>query len=133
MKIKTYKVEYYQDENGVLHCIRENNGFNAFMILGMIEETKIQIVRLMNGEIKIPIENTKISSIEKDRITIDYVIKNCDISERLKSALKSYMDYFEEVKYLDQIDATLMRKRIRNVGRFTEMQLMELKDKLLNK
>ena len=133
MKIKTYKVEFYQDENNNLHCERENDGFNSLEILGMLEETKIQIIRLMNGEIKIPIENTKISILEKNRITIDYVVKNCDISERLKSALKGYMDYFKKVMYLDQVDATLMRKRIRNVGRFTEMQLMELKEELLNK
>ena len=74
MKIKTYKVEFYQDENNNLHCERENDGFNSLEILGMLEETKIQIIRLMNGEIKIPIENTKISSVQKDRITIDYVI-----------------------------------------------------------
>ena len=132
MKIKTYKVEFYQDENNNLHCERENDGFNSLEILGMLEETKIQIIRLMNGEIKIPIENTKISSVQKDRITIDYVIKNCDISERLKSALNSYMDSYEVI-YIDEVDATLMRKRIRNVGRFTEHQLIELKEKLLNK
>ena len=131
MKIKTYKVEFYQDENNNLHCERENDGFNSLEILGMLEETKIQIIRLMNGEIKIPIENTKISSVQKDRITIDYVIKNCDISERLKSALNSYMDSYEVI-YIDEVDATLMRKRIRNVGRFTEHQLIELKEKLLN-
>lgn len=132
MKIKTYKVEFYQDENNNLHCERENDGFNSLEILGMLEETKIQIIRLMNGEIKIPIENTKVTSVEKNRITIDYVIKNCDISERLKSALKGYVAYFE-VTYLDEVDAILMRKRIRNVGRFTEHQLIELKEKLLNK
>jgi hypothetical protein len=132
MKIKTYKVEFYQDENNNLHCERENDGFNSLEILGMLEETKIQIIRLMNGEIKIPIENTKITSVSKDRITIDYVIKNCDISERLKSALNSYMDSYEVI-YIDEVDATLMRKRIRNVGRFTEHQLIELKEKLLNK
>ena len=132
MKIKTYKVEFYQDENNNLHCERENDGFNSLEILGMLEETKIQIIRLMNGEIKIPIENTKITSVSKDRITIDYVIKNCDISERLKSALNSYMDSYEVI-YIDEVDATLMRKRIRNVGRFTERQLMELKEELLNK
>ena len=132
MKIKTYKVEFYQDENNNLHCERENDGFNSLEILGMLEETKIQIIILMNGEIKIPIENTKISSVQKDRITIDYVIKNCDISERLKSALNSYMDSYEVI-YIDEVDATLMRKRIRNVGRFTENQLIELKEELLNK
>ena len=132
MKIKTYKVEFYQDENNNLHCERENDGFNSLEILGMLEETKIQIIRLMNGEIKIPIENTKITSVSKDRITIDYVIKNCDISERLKSALNSYMDSYEVI-YIDEVDATLMRKRIRNVGMFTEHQLIELKEKLLNK
>ena len=132
MKIKTYKVEFYQDENNNLHCERENDGFNSLEILGMLEETKIQIIRLMNGEIKIPIENTKISILEKNRITIDYVVKNCDISERLKSALNSYMDSYEVI-YIDEVDATLMRKRIRNVGRFTEHQLIELKEKLLNK
>ena len=131
MKIKTYKVEFYQDENNNLHCERENDGFNSLEILGMLEETKIQIIRLMNGEIKIPIENTKISILEKNRITIDYVVKNCDISERLKSALNSYMDSYEVI-YIDEVDATLMRKRIRNVGRFTEHQLIELKEKLLN-
>ena len=132
MKIKTYKVEFYQDENNKLHCERENDGFNSLEILGMLEETKIQIIRLMNGEIKIPIENTKITSVSKDRITIDYVINKCNISQRLKWALRSYIDYFEVV-YLDEIDTDLMRKKIRNFGRLSENQLIELKEELLNK
>jgi hypothetical protein len=133
MKIKKYTVIFTCDENGGLHCKRQNEGFNAFEILGMLENVQIQIVQIMHGKIEIPIENTKISILDKERITIDYVIKNHEISERLKSALKGYMDYYKEVMYLDQVDATLMRKRIRNVGRFTEMQLIELKEKLLNK
>ena len=132
MKIKTYTVIFTCDENGGLHCERQNEGFNAFEILGMLENVQIQLVEMMHGRVKIPIENTKISSVQKDRITIDYVIKNCDISERLKSALNSYMDSYEVI-YIDEVDATLMRKRIRNVGRFTEHQLIELKEKLLNK
>ena len=132
MKIKTYTVIFTCDENGGLHCERQNEGFNAFEILGMLENVQIQIVEMMHGRLKIPIENTKISILEKNRITIDYVVKNCDISERLKSALNSYMDSYEVI-YIDEVDATLMRKRIRNVGRFTEMQLMELKKELLNK
>ena len=132
MKIKTYTVTFTCDENGGLHCERQNEGFNAFEILGMLENVQIQLVEMMHGRVKIPIENTKISILEKNRITIDYVVKNCDISERLKSALKGYVAYFE-VTYLDEVDAILMRKKIRNVGRFTERQLMELKEKLLNK
>ena len=132
MKIKTYTVIFTCDENGGLHCERQNEGFNAFEILGMLENVQIQLVEMMHGRVKIPIENTKITSVSKDRITIDYVIKNCDISERLKSALNSYMDSYEVI-YIDEVDATLMRKRIRNVGRFTEHQLIELKEKLLNK
>lgn len=128
MKIKTYKVEFYQDENNNLHCERQNEGFNAFEILGMLENVQIQLVEMMHGRVKIPIENTKISILEKNRITIDYVVKNCDISERLKSALKGYVAYFKDVMYLDEVDATLMRKRIRNVGRVTEDQLIELKE-----
>ena len=117
---KKYTVIFTCDEDGMLHCERENSGFNAFEILGMLENVQIQIVQIMHGKIEIPIENTKISILDKERITIDYVI------------LKGYMDYFKDVMYLNQVDATLMRKRIRNVGRFTEMQLMELKEKLLN-
>jgi hypothetical protein len=132
MKIKTYTVIFTCDENGGLHCERQNEGFNAFEILGMLENVQIQLVEMMHGRVKIPIENTKISILEKNRITIDYVVKNCDISERLKSALKGYVAYFE-VTYLYEVDAILMRKKIRNVGRFTERQLMELKEKLLNK
>ena len=128
MKEKKYTVIFTSDKDGMLHCERENDGFNAFEILGMLENVQIQIVQIMHGR-DIPIENTKISIIEKERITIDYVIKNCDISERLKSALKGYVAYFEVV-YLDEVDATLMRKKIRNVGRFTEHQLIELKEKL---
>jgi hypothetical protein len=128
MKSKKYTVIFTSDEDGMLHCKRENDGFNAFEILGMLENVQIQVVQIMHGR-DIPIENTKISIIEKERITIDYVIKNCDISERLKSALKGYVAYFEVV-YLDEVDATLMRKKIRNVGCFTEHQLIELKEKL---
>jgi len=132
MKIKTYTVIFTCDENGGLHCERQNEGFNAFEILGMLENVQIQLVEMMHGRVKIPIENTKISILEKNRITIDYVVKNCDISERLKSALKGYVAYFE-VTYLYEVDAILMRKKIRNVGRFTEHQLIELKEELLNK
>lgn len=132
MKIKTYTVIFTCDENGGLHCERQNEGFNAFEILGMLENVQIQLVEMMHGRVKIPIENTKISILEKNRITIDYVVKNCDISERLKSALKGYVAYFE-VTYLDEVDAILMRKKIRNVGRFTEHELIELKEELLNK
>lgn len=42
----------------------------------------------MTRKLQIPIENTKVSIVEKERITIDYVIKNYNISKRLKSALK---------------------------------------------
>ena len=132
MKIKTYTVIFTCDENGGLHCERQNEGFNAFEILGMLENVQIQLVEMMHGRVKIPIENTKISILEKNRITIDYVVKNCDISERLKSALNSYMDSYEVI-YIDEVDAVLMRKKIRNVGMFTEHQLIELKEKLLNK
>ena len=132
MKIKTYTVIFTCDENGVLHCERQNEGFNAFEILGMLENVQIQLVEMMHGRVKIPIENTKISSVQKDRITIDYVINKCNISQRLKWALRSYIDYFEVV-YLDEIDTDLMRKKIRNFGRLSENQLIELKEELLNK
>ncbi len=132
MKIKTYTVIFTCDENGGLHCERQNEGFNAFEILGMLENVQIQLVEMMHGRVKIPIENTKISSVQKDRITIDYVINKCNISQRLKWALRSYIDYFEVV-YLDEIDTDLMRKKIRNFGRLSENQLIELKEELLNK
>lgn len=129
MKIaKKYTVEFTQDENGGLHTKRQNDGFNAFEILGMLEFIKIQITEIMTGKIQIPIENTKISIVDKNRVTIDFIIKNCDISARLKSALKGYVDYFETV-YLDQVENDLMRKRIRNAGRGTERELIELKQK----
>ena len=121
MKIKTYTVIFTCDENGGLHCERQNEGFNAFEILGMLENVQIQLVEMMHGRVKIPIENTKISSVQKDRITIDYVINKCNISQRLKWALRSYIDYFEVV-YLDEIDTDLMRKKIRNFGRLSENQ-----------
>lgn len=129
MKIaKKYIVEFTQDENGGLHTKRQNYGFNDFEILGMLEFIKIQITEIMTGKIQIPIENTKVSIVDKNRVTIDFIIKNCDISARLKSALKGYVDYFGTV-YLDQVENDLMRKRIRNVGRGTEQELIKLKQK----
>ena len=43
MKAKKYTVVFTSDEDGMLHCERQNEGFNAFEILGMLELTKIQI------------------------------------------------------------------------------------------
>ena len=129
MKIaKKYTVEFTQDENGGLYTKRQNDGFNAFEILGMLEFIKIQITEIMTGKIQIPIENTKVSIVDKNRVTIDFIIKNCDISARLKTALKSYLSCYE-VTYLDEVENDLMRKRIRNVGRGTEQELIKLKQK----
>lgn len=41
--VKRYTVVFTCDEDGGLHTQRENDVFNAFEILGMLELTKIQI------------------------------------------------------------------------------------------
>lgn len=129
MITKKYTIEFTQDEKGEFHSTRINDGFNAFEILGMLETTKNQINEILIGKIEIPIENTKRIIVDREMPTIDYVIKNCDISERLRRALKVYADVFC-VKYLQDVDGKLMRKKIRNIGRLTEVQLQELKDNL---
>ena len=127
---KKYTIEFTQDDKGKFHSTRINDGFNAFEILGMLETTKIQINEILNGKIEIPIENTKRVNIDRETPTIDYVIKNCDISERLKSALIEYEKEFK-VAYLEDVDPRLMMRRVRGAGYLTISQLKELKEKLL--
>ena len=127
---KKYTIEFTQDDKGEFHSTRINDGFNAFEILGMLETTKIQINEILNGKIEIPIENTKRVNIDRETPTIDYVIKNCDISERLKSALIEYEKEFK-VAYLEDVDPRLMKRRVRGAGYLTISQLKELKEKLL--
>ena len=127
---KKYTIEFTQDDKGEFHSTRINDGFNAFEILGMLETTKIQINEILNGKIEIPIENTKRVNVDRETPTIDYVIKNCDISERLKSALIEYEKEFK-VAYLEDVDPRLMKRRVRGAGYLTISQLKELKEKLL--
>ena len=129
MITKKYTIEFTQDDKGKFHSTRINDGFNAFEILGMLETTKIQINEILNGKIEIPIENTKLVNVDRETPTIDYVIKNCDISERLRKALIDYAKEFD-VKYLEDVDTNLMRKRLRGVGRLTMIELQQLKDNL---
>ena len=127
---KKYTIEFTQDDKGEFHSTRINDGFNAFEILGMLETTKMQINEILNGKIEIPIENTKRVNVDRETPTIDYVIKNCDISERLKSALIEYEKEFK-VAYLEDVDPRLMMRRVRGAGYLTISQLKELKEKLL--
>jgi len=126
---KKYTIEFTQDDKGQFHSTRINDGFNAFEILGMLETTKIQINEILNGKIEIPIENTKRVNVDRETPTIDYVIKNCDISERLRKALIDYVKEFG-IKYLEDVDGKLMNKRIRGAGALTINELEILKDKL---
>jgi len=126
---KKYTIEFTQDDKGKFHSTRINDGFNAFEILGMLETTKIQINEILNGKIEIPIENTKRVNVDRETPTIDYVIKNCDISERLRKALIDYVKEFG-IKYLEDVDGKLMNKRIRGAGALTINELEILKDKL---
>ena len=127
---KKYTIEFTQDDKGEFHSTRINDGFNAFEILGMLETTKIQINEILNGKIEIPIENTKRVNVDRETPTIDYVIKNFDISERLRKAL---IDYVKEygIKYLEDVEPRLMKRRVRGAGYLTISQLKELKEKLL--
>jgi len=127
--VKSYIVEFYEDENGGLHSKRQNNGFNAFEILGMLEKTKIQITQIMTGQIEIPIENTRISNIKTNRLSITEAINKEYMNVRLKNALIEYAKIFD-VEYLDEVDENKMAKKIRNVGNFTKNELIDLKEKL---
>ena len=128
MITKKYTIEFTQDEKGEFYSTRINDGFNAFEILGMLEAVKIQINEIMIGKIEIPIENTKRINVDRETPTIDYVIKNCDISERLRKALIDYVKDFG-VKYLEDVEANLMHKRIRGAGILTINELEIVKDK----
>ena len=64
-----------------------------------------------------------------NRTTIKHVLNNCQISERLRGGLTMYAGFFK-VEYLDEVEPTLMRERIINVGKLTEKELIELKNKL---
>ena len=64
-----------------------------------------------------------------NRTTIKHVLNNCTISERLRCGLTMYSGFFK-VELLDEVEPTLMRKRIVNVGKLTEKELIELKSKL---
>jgi len=89
----------------------------------------MQINEILNGKIEIPIENTKRVNVDRETPTIDYVIKNCDISEHLRKALIKYVKEFG-IKYLEDVDGKLMNKRIRGAGALTINELEILKDKL---
>ena len=128
MITKKYTIEFTQDDKGQFHSTRINDGFNAFEILGMLEAVKIQINEIMIGKIEIPVENTKLVNVDRETPTIDYVIKNCDISERLRKALIDYVKDFG-VKYLEDVEANLMHKRIRGTGILTINELEIVKDK----
>lgn len=129
MITKKYTIEFTQDDKGKFHSTRINDGFNGIEILGMLEATKMQINEILIGKIEIPIENTKRINVDRETPTIDYVIKNCDISERLRRALIYYFKEFG-IKYLEDVDGKLMNKRIRGAGAFTINELEILKDKL---
>ena len=64
-----------------------------------------------------------------NRTTIKHVLNNCQISERLRGGLTMYAGFFK-VEYLGEVEPTLMRERIVNVGKLTEKELIELKNKL---
>ena len=129
MITKKYTIEFTQDDKGKFHSTRINDGFNGIEILGMLETTKIQINEILIGKIEIPIENTKRINVDRETPTIDYVIKNCDISERLRKGLTYYAKEYD-VKYIEDVEARLMAKRMRGVGRLTIKELEQLKDKL---
>ena len=126
---KKYTIEFTQDEKGEFHSTRINDGFNAFEILGMLETTKIQINEILIGKIEIPIENTNRINVDREMPTIEYVIKKCDISERLRKGLTYYAKEYD-VKYIEDVEARLMAKRMRGIGRLTIKELEQLKDKL---
>jgi hypothetical protein len=119
---KKYTIEFTEGSDSIIRTKIINNGFSDFVILGMVEYAKLQITKYMDG-------NTNEAIVNKERITIDYVIKNCDISERLRKAL---IDYVKEygIKYLEDVDGKLMNKRIRGAGALTINELEILKDKL---
>jgi len=93
--VKKYTEIFTCDEDGKLYSERENNGFNAFEILGMLEKTKMQIVEMMIGKIDIPIEHTKISIVDKERITIDHVIKNCEVCPKFAILFCLFKDKYK--------------------------------------
>ncbi len=129
MITKKYTIEFTQDEKGEFHSTRINDGFNAFEILGMLETTKNQINEILICKIEIPIENTKRIIVDREMPTIDYVIKNCDISERLRKGLTDYAKEFD-VKYIEDVKDKLMAKRMRGIGALTINELEQLKDNL---
>ena len=126
---KKYTIEFTQDDKGKFHSTRINDGFNAFELLGMLEATKMQINEILIGKIEIPIENTNRINVDREMPTIEYVIKKCDISERLRKGLTYYAKEYD-VKYIEDVEARLMAKRMRGVGRLTIKELEQLKDNL---
>ena len=129
MITKKYTIEFTQDDKGKFHSTRINDGFNAFELLGMLEATKMQINEILIGKIEIPIENTNRINVDREMPTIEYVIKKCDISERLRKGLTYYAKEYD-VKYIEDVEARLMAKRMRGVGRLTIKELEQLKDNL---
>lgn len=79
--------------------------------------------------IRFEIENTKLSMAERERIKITDVYKLNNVSVRLKNALNAYI-YKYKVDYIDEVDAELMIKTIRNCGRLSYNQLKELQSEL---
>lgn len=120
---KKYTIEFTEGSDSIIRTKIINNGFSDFVILGMVEYAKLQITKSMDG-------NTNEAIVNKERITINFVVNNCDISERLKSALIDYAKEFK-VAYLEDVEPRLMKRRVRGAGYLTISQLKELKEKLL--
>lgn len=127
---KIYKIEHIFNEDGSFQEIRTNDGFNIFELLGILDRTKNDIYKILNREDDVPVEVIRrvIQDEPKDeRFTIEYLLYNVEQKRevRLYNGLKEYIKLYN-IKYLDELDVTRIKKKIRNFGHKSESTLKKI-------
>ena len=80
MKIKTYKVEFYQDENNNLHCERENDG------LTKIFNKMAKTIELLPNKIRIKY------LVKEKKYYLFYGSQQCMIDSEYQNGFNSFED-----------------------------------------
>ncbi len=128
---KIYKIEHIFNEDGSFQEIRTNDGFNIFELLGILERTKNDIYKILSKEQIVPVEVIRRviqdEPKENERFTIEYLLdKVAEKKEvRLYNGLKEYIKLYN-IKYLDELDVTRIKKKIRNFGHKSESTLKKI-------
>jgi len=65
MKRRIYSIVLIEDENGKMSLTRKNRGFNAFELIGFIEDIKQELLKMLHGKMKVDVVK-RIVETDKD-------------------------------------------------------------------